>query len=134
MENITLYHLSYPPIPSSLCSGYQTRIFECDTESVQFLCANEKLFIKISLKKQRLFKIRQNAPCRTGNRNGSRKVALRLSKDVFSPSLASLSFKSLPTFRHFLQCSTHGHAWSMKIKKVYQKKKKDVFSIFISQI
>ena len=42
------------------------------------------------------------------------------------PSLASLSFKSLPTFHHFLQrisassIINHGHAWSMKIKKVYQ--------------
>ena len=40
------------------------------------------------------------------------------------PSLTSLSFKSLPTFCHFLQCISapsiinHGHTWSMKIKKL----------------
>ena len=40
------------------------------------------------------------------------------------PSLASLSFKSLPTFHHFLQCISassiinHGHTWSMKIKSL----------------
>jgi hypothetical protein len=42
---------------------------------------------------------------------------------TLGPSLASLSFKSLPTFHHLLQCISaqsiinHGHAWSMKIKK-----------------
>ena len=40
------------------------------------------------------------------------------------PSLASLSFKSLPTFHHFLQrisassIINHGHTWSMKIKSL----------------
>jgi hypothetical protein len=40
------------------------------------------------------------------------------------PSLANLSFKSLPTFHHFLQCISassiinHGHTWSMKIKSL----------------
>jgi hypothetical protein len=40
------------------------------------------------------------------------------------PSLASLSFKSLPTFHHFLQrisassIKNHGHTWSMKIKSL----------------
>lgn len=41
------------------------------------------------------------------------------------PSLASLSFKSLPTFHHFLQrisassIINHGHTWSMKIKSLF---------------
>ena len=62
------------------------------------------------------FSIRKNS-CR--ERIGTEKTDAGTAS---GPSLASLSFKSLPTFHHFLQrisassIINHGHTWSMKIK------------------